>query len=476
MALGLLAVVGSMLALAGGPPAATPASGAGDIAISQGGRVDLIDPSGRAIGRLLRKPPASAISSATWSPDGTRLAYVRDGAVWVSDADGRHARRLAEGDQPAWSPDGATLAVTRIVRDTPLPWQLWLVDVASGVQRQVPSASALSGASWFPDGTRIATTEIDITATGYRTRITTIGLDGSDPRRLTDGLVEGDGQPVVSPDGTRIAFATARDRYGESCGREECSPSTEIYVMAPDGSQPRRLTRSPTPEWPLAWSPDGARLVASRTIERLPGWLGDLVVMNADGGCTTWLTRSLLWEEGVSWRPGSAPGPLDCTHGPAFPTPPEGPSFAGTGFDGARFRDFPVWWLGERVGPYALTYLSAQQGVVTFVYECRVLAFRCRGQIQVQSFASRPGVGCGPSNNRYIDAVSVRGVTGWYRSGSGLQLPLGRHWVTIHGNRQLVARHIDALRNAAAVGPHPRLGAPLPAPAPGMVEPDCPVP
>ena len=64
--------------------------------------------------------------------------------------------------------------------------------------------------------------------------------DGTHVRRLTDspGLDEG---PEFSPDGTKIAFSSARD------GQQE------IYVMNADGANPRRLTDNPardeSPDW-----------------------------------------------------------------------------------------------------------------------------------------------------------------------------------------------------------------------------------
>jgi Tol biopolymer transport system component len=48
-----------------------------------------------------------------WSPDGRRIAFIRDGAVWVMDADGGKAKRLTpplRADSPTWSPDGRRLA------------------------------------------------------------------------------------------------------------------------------------------------------------------------------------------------------------------------------------------------------------------------------------------------------------------------------------------------------------------------------
>ena len=49
--------------------------------------------------------------------------------------------------------------------------------------------------------------------------------------------------PVFSPDGRKIAFTTRRDG------------NLEVYLMNPDGSGQRNLTRSPWDEGSLAWSP-----------------------------------------------------------------------------------------------------------------------------------------------------------------------------------------------------------------------------
>ena len=73
-------------------------------------------------------------------------------------------------------------------------------------------------------------------------------------------------EPAWSPDGSRIAFASKREG------------SFDVYSMAADGTEARRLTRSGDDEDDPSWSPDGRRIVFSGGNAR------DLLVMNADRG------------------------------------------------------------------------------------------------------------------------------------------------------------------------------------------------
>jgi Tol biopolymer transport system component len=69
--------------------------------------------------------------------------------------------------------------------------------------------------------------------------------------------------PAWSPDGSRLAFVSRR------------SGDEELWVARADGSEPRRLTRSPGPDLTPAWSPDGKQLAWSRDRE--------IWTMRADG-------------------------------------------------------------------------------------------------------------------------------------------------------------------------------------------------
>ena len=80
------------------------------------------------------------------------------------------------------------------------------------------------------------------------------------PRRIMTRLTNtpgNDGQPVWSPDGTRIAYRNDRDG------------STDLYVIPADGSAPaQRILATPAGEYPSAWSPDGSRILFTRVDER----------------------------------------------------------------------------------------------------------------------------------------------------------------------------------------------------------------
>jgi Tol biopolymer transport system component len=118
--------------------------------------------------------------------------------------------------------------------------------------------------------------------------------DGSDQGRLTNeksdsSTVEGvefQTDPAWSPDGTRIAFASAR------------AGSFDIYVMNADGTGTKRLTTSKANDQGPTWSPDGRRIAFSRSSDGGHVWL-----MNADGTGAQRLTDELAAEGEPAWSP-----------------------------------------------------------------------------------------------------------------------------------------------------------------------------
>ena len=99
-----------------------------------------------------------------------------------------------------------------------------------------------------PDGQRVAYTVtvpvISATQSEYRTRIHLVSADGSGDRELNTGDRSAS-MPRWSPDGSWIAFVSAR----------------QIYVQSPDGSgTPVRITDAPEGVGSYAWSPDGRQV------------------------------------------------------------------------------------------------------------------------------------------------------------------------------------------------------------------------
>ena len=110
--------------------------------------------------------------------------------------------------------------------------------------------------------------------------------DGSTLTQLSDGDFN-DAQPVFSPDGARITFAS--DRSGQ----------WDIWMMDSAGRNPTQLTNSPAPELHPSWSPDGKQIVYCRINPKDPAgelWIIDLENPSAkrligEGLFPTWSPR-----------------------------------------------------------------------------------------------------------------------------------------------------------------------------------------
>src|ERR687897_2822790 len=87
-------------------------------------------------GKGLRRLSRGRDSSPTWSPDGKTVAFSRElrgvSQVLQMRADGTGHRRIAtRAERPAFSPDGATIAFLR-------NGSIWLMDAEGGRHRRSP--------------------------------------------------------------------------------------------------------------------------------------------------------------------------------------------------------------------------------------------------------------------------------------------------------------------------------------------------
>jgi TolB protein len=176
--------------------------------------------------------------------------------------------------------------------------QIWVACADLTHQRRLTSLDKRSGWSvWSPDATRIAFDSdredpypADIHVIND---VFTMAADGSDVRKVTDSVGES-GDPAWSPDGTVLVFEADRG-----------SPSEQgIYVAnASDGSGLRRITTLPaafSQDRAPRISPDGKHVLFTREESDL---LSALFVVNLDGSDLRRITSSELQPGDGTWSP-----------------------------------------------------------------------------------------------------------------------------------------------------------------------------
>lgn len=139
-------------------------------------------------------------------------------------------------------------------------WDISSMNVVTGsVQRITRQDQSVMACDWSPDGTRLLLQ----TNRDGNLEIYSMAADGSDWRRLTTTPGDDFG-PQWSPDGRRIA-------YGEDTG----SGTLQVFLANPDGTGRVQLTSGTVGGYGPVWSPDGKRI----------NYIGgrDLMVMNSDG-------------------------------------------------------------------------------------------------------------------------------------------------------------------------------------------------
>ena len=285
------------------------------------------------------------VTAPAIDPTGTWVAYQVGSVdvkadksfshIWMTSFDGTRTVQLTNREKesestPRWSPDGRYLAFISSRTDKHDNDQLWLLDRTGGEARPLTKlAGSVEDYAWSPNGKQIALLvedpdpdqakddakddddkppkpividrfqfkrDIDGYLTNRRQRLMLLDIATGQTRRLTTGDYD-EYLPAFSPDGTRVAFVSNRDKDPDR------TYNNDLWVVPISGAAqaPTRLTtfegddNDPDYSSYPAWSPDGRSIayIAGGPLELFSYGTRHLAVVSASGGSSRVLTGSL---------------------------------------------------------------------------------------------------------------------------------------------------------------------------------------
>jgi TolB protein len=283
----------------------------------------------------------------TWTPDGSRLAFMRlrsgegdapaTATVWMVAPDGSDLAKLWESQDQApiymaWSPDGSTLSLLVQGGDS---LTLLLIDPGgSRPPRPVADGNPLYF-SWSPDATALLLHVGGDHRDNQQADLSVVRPGPSDERRPLGPAPAEFRAPAWSPDGARLAFVAEGPERGAL-----------LTVSNPQGGDAVRLA-SIGEEAAFVWAPEGDRLAFASRLPSAPLYQG-LEVVNGDG-----TDRAQVTQEAVI----------------AFFWSPDGKKLAFAAFD--RQSEALAWHVADASGKNAKpvgAFLPSQEQLRLFFF------------------------------------------------------------------------------------------------------------
>jgi len=199
------------------------------------------------------------------NPDGSEIAFVSGGDIWVVPASGGTAHLLvsheANESHPLYSPDGGRLAfVSNRAGDN----DIYVLNIASGEVRRLTFGDGGEELdAWSPDGVWIYFAD-GSSDPGGQPDIWRIPSTGGTPMPLLADEYAPEFHAAIAPDGRSIAIAGKGRMAQGQWWRNGHSHIDEsgIWIVTPgDPPSYRRLTEPGSKNVKPMWTPDGADVV-----------------------------------------------------------------------------------------------------------------------------------------------------------------------------------------------------------------------
>ncbi len=228
-------------------------------------------------GKLLTADPNAILRPSSWSPDGSKIAFLSvrpadadimnkphlpgEYPLYVMDSGGNSQRRLLNCPVSSfvWSPDSSSLLFVSSYENPELDNPdiqagkksaasgIYMIDLRGREPTRVTSLGNNCFADWSPDGNSLVLSSGGVTESD----IFVVGVDGKNARRLTDSS-NPNIHPAWSPEGRTIAYLSL-----PSVGSPE--QQVGVYLVDVDGANRRRI--ADILAYKVEWSRDGKRLL-----------------------------------------------------------------------------------------------------------------------------------------------------------------------------------------------------------------------
>ncbi len=271
-----------------------------------------------------------AAKSPAWSPDGTKLMYIKDGQIRIDQQDGtaptvlplNHLEYPIQATDCKWAPDGQHIVYT-VTAPSDGPGFYLVVSKADGTEVQPVSlgdsdawTTGMRSPDWSPDGKLIAYSmvsenpgqglSVSEPSGANRRLVLATSIDG-----YTDATVQSLDRPAWSPNGAKLAVSFEAVRSDKTLVHGIGTISPQGGALHPVFISPAGLPANASASSPV-WAPDGQTILftcapAPATAakdgceENLVNKV-DVWSVNADGsGSPTRLTYDYGCESKLSW-------------------------------------------------------------------------------------------------------------------------------------------------------------------------------